>query len=240
MTEPVIRQLPEAPDLPYRLGRHQEHDPRSRSFAFVAPEPLPLRDVAWRRHVPAYDQGAPIKFRGKEYRYGLGSCTFNATAGAISTSPHRHRFRSQARIAAGYSEATSIDPFPGQWPDDDTGSSGLAAAKVALRHGWIREYRHIFRFDDFLQAMMVGPVIVGTVWRSEMFDPEPDGRVHALGSVVGGHEYEAFGVDVGQRRVWCWNSWGGGWGVGGGRFWLAWDDLRDLLAQDGDATVLVP
>lgn len=240
MTESFVRELPEAPDLPHALGRHVEHDPRSRSFAFTAPEPRPIVDTVWHRLVPAYDQGS------------LGSCTANALCGALSTRPHRHRFRSQRNIVKVYSEATRIDPFPGAWPPEDTGSSGLAVAKVALRRGWISEYRHIFRFEDLLQALMVGPLIVGTAWHSEMFHPEPDGRVHPLGTVVGGHEYEAFGVDVSNRRVWFWNSWGTNWGAGpqvplagqirgaAGAFYMDWEDFRDLLADDGDATVLIP
>lgn len=235
----MTRELPEAPSLPHRLGRSVEHDSRSRRFAFAPPTPLPLRDVAWRRRVPPYDQGATIRFHGKEYRGGLGSCTFNATAGVLSTAPHRHRFRSQAKIAAGYSEATALDPFPGQWPEEDTGSSGLAAAKVALAHGWVGRYDHAFSFDAMLQALMIGPTMAGTVWRGNMFRPDGDGQLHPTGGDVGGHEYEQYGVDVERRRIWCWQSWGN-WGPLGGRFWLSWDDMAELLAADGDCTILVP
>lgn len=227
MTEPVVREIPQAPDNPFPLGRRGvNHDPRSRAFAFAAPEPLPLRDVAWRRRVPVYDQGQ------------LGSCTANALCGALSTMPHRHRFRSQRNVVKVYSAATAIDPWPGQYPPDDTGSDGLSVAKVALARGWISRYEHIFRWDDFLQAMMVGPVIVGTYWLGDMFHPDADGRAHRAGYVAGGHEYECYGVDVANRRVWFFNSWGD-WGLGG-RFWMTWDDFSALLADDGDATVLVP
>lgn len=240
MTEPTVRveRLPEAPDLPQRLGRHLEHDERSRGFAFAPPEPRPIVDVAWRRRVGPYNQNDDVHFFGVTY-HGLGSCTFNGLCGALSTLPHRHRFRSQQRIAEGYSEATKIDPFPGEFPTEDTGSSGLAVAKVALSRRWISEYRHIFSFDDFLQAMMVGPVITGTAWRSQMFYPEPSGQVRPTGSGVGGHEYEAFGIDATEHRVWFWNSWGARWSIGG-RFWMSFEDFRGLLADDGDATVLVP
>lgn len=228
MTEPVVRPIPVEPDLPFPLGRAGvHHDPQSRLFAFTAPEPRPIVDVAWRRRVPVYDQGP------------LGCCTGAALCGALSTAPHRHRFRSARTFRSVYSDATSLDPWPGSWKPEDTGSDGLSVAKVALRRGYISEYRHIFRWDDFLQAMMIGPVIVGTEWRNEMFHAEPDGRVHPLGSVAGGHEYEAFGVDVTERRVWFFNSWGEGWSIKG-RFWMAWDDFRGLLAEQGDATVLVP
>lgn len=229
MTEPTVRveRLPEAPDLPFRLGRHVVHDPQSRRFAFAAPEPRPIVDVAHRRLVPDYNQGS------------LGSCTANALCGALSTQPHRHRFRSQRNIVKVYSEATKLDPWPGQWEPDDTGSSGLAVAKVALSRGWISRYEHAFDFDAVLQALMLYPGITGTVFRSQMFYPEPDGRVRITGSDSGGHEYEVFGVDVQNRRIWCWNSWSERWGVKG-RFYLTWQDYRELLEADGDFTILVP
>jgi hypothetical protein len=155
VTEPYVRQLPEAPDLPHRLGRAGvNHDPRSRQFAFTAPEPRPVVDVAWKRRVGVYDQG------------NLGSCTAHALCGALSTLPHKHRFRSERNIVKVYSSATAVDPWPGG-------------------------------------------------------------------------EYEVYGLDAVEHRAWCWNSWGPGWGAGG-RFWLSWDSLRELLASDGDATVLVP
>lgn len=229
MTEPTVHveRILEAPDLPHRLGRHIVHDPRSRAFAFTAAEPRPIVDVAWRRLVPAYDQG------------DLGSCTAHALCGALSTAPHKHRFRSENNIVKVYSAATAIDPWPGQYKPDDTGSDGLSVAKVALAKGWIREYRHIFSFDDLLQALMVGPVIQGTVWGYDGFHPDADSRVRFTGGIVGGHEYETYGVDVERRLLWHWQSWGSSFGFGG-RFCTTWDDQRDALAQQGDATVLVP
>jgi hypothetical protein len=230
MTEPYVRQLPEAPDLPHRLGRAGvNHDPRSRAFAFTAPEPRPVVDVAWKRRVPVYDQG------------NLGSCTAHALCGALSTLPHKHRFRSERNIVKVYSSATAIDPWPGGYyaPDwEDTGSDGLSVAKVALSAGWITRYEHAFTFDDVLQALMVGSGITGTVWKSGMFHCDPDGRVRPTGGDVGGHEYEAYGVDSVNHRIWFYNSWGP-WGVGG-RFYMTWDDYRGLLADDGDFTVLIP
>ncbi len=56
-----------------RLGRHVEHDARSRNFpAAVAP----IADVKHVRHGKPFDQG------------DLGSCTGNAMAGALMTAPY--------------------------------------------------------------------------------------------------------------------------------------------------------
>ena len=223
----TYERIPEAPGLPHRLGRHRNHDPRSRNFAFTAAQPRPIQDVSWGRSVPVYDQG------------NLGSCTAHALCGALSTAPHKHHFRSEKNIVKVYSAATAIDPYDGQYPPDDTGSDGLSVAKVALSKKWISRYEHAFSFDDMLQALMIGPVIVGTAWKDRMFHPDPSGLVTVAGATVGGHEWQVYGVDTTQRRLWAWNSWGRDWGVGG-RFNLSWDDMRALLAEDGDCTILVP
>lgn len=239
MTEPVVREIPQVPDTPFPLGRRGiNHDPRSRNFAFTAPEPRPIVDVAWRRRVPVYDQGADLKYKGTTYR-GLGCCVPSAGCGALSTYPHKHRFQSMKTVLSAYDEVTAIDPFDGDFPPDDPGSDGLSFAKVALRRGWVSRYEHVFSWDAFLQAMMVGPVIVGTYWLGDMFHPDADGRVHRSGYVAGGHEYECYGVDVANRRVWFFNSWSESWSVKG-RFYMTWPDFGDLLADQGDATVLVP
>lgn len=229
MTEPEVRveRIPEAPDLPQRLGRHVHHDPQSRAFAFAPPAPRPIVDTSWKRLVGPYDQG------------NLGSCTANALCGALSTKPFRRHFTSQRNIVKVYSAATAIDPWPGTYPPDDSGSDGLSVAKVALSRGWVSRYEHAFNFDAVLQALMVGAGITGTRWDYDMFHPDADGRVHPTGGNVGGHEYEAFGVDVANRRIWFWNSWSSSWGLGG-RFYMTWQDYEGLLADQGDYTILVP
>jgi hypothetical protein len=70
-----------------RLGRHVEHDPRSRKFG-AAPERMSgTRDyVLHRRHGQILDQG------------DLGSCTGNALTGAANTD-HRHRLARGVRSA---------------------------------------------------------------------------------------------------------------------------------------------
>jgi hypothetical protein len=217
-----------------RLGRHVAHD--SRSLRYLAPRRDPRKLASVRHHVniPILDQG------------NLGSCTghagTNVLAGdafwqagrdAIGTSdPHLY--------AVGvYSDATSVDSWPGQYVPDDTGSDGLSVAKVLQQRGLISGYQHATSLEAALTALAERPVMVGTNWLEGMYDPDPTGKLTVSGAVAGGHEYCLDELDVAGKRVWMRNSWGDTWGMQG-RAWMAWDDLGTLLAADGDCTVLVP
>jgi hypothetical protein len=218
--------LPEAEDNPYRLGRNVAHDSRSRSFAFSEPS-IGIATRSWKRLVPIYDQGA------------IGSCTLNAALGCISTKPFNRHFRSQRVIQKYYSETTRIDPFEGSWPPDDTGSDGNSAAKTLRNHKLITEWRHCFSFNDVLAALQTGPIITGTAWYQGMFVTHGElAEVFPTGRIVGGHEYILCGVDVEQQFVRAANSWSTNWGDRG-YFTISFDNYRELLADDGDATVLI-
>lgn len=212
------------PVTPYPLGRRQEHDPVSRGFAVAPPAKASTRPVTWPRHAPILDQG------------NLGSCTGNALAGWLGTDPHAIQGVDEGLAVSLYSAATSLDAYPGAWPPDDTGSSGLAVCKAARRRGLIRSYRHAFGFDAAIGALQSGPIIVGTPWYESMFDPQPGGYLTITGDVVGGHEYLIRGVSHSKKHVLCDNSWGYDWGRAG-RFWLHFADLERLLGEGGDATV---
>lgn len=229
--------LHEQSGLPYRLGRHINHDPRSRLFGFSArPEAdVPIVTTSWQRRIPILDQGS------------LGSCTGNAAAGWIGTD---NTVRAgitdfggtpvdEADAVAIYSQATRIDPFPGVYPPDDTGSDGLSVAKVLKAWGLADSYSHCFTLDETLRACMSGPVLIGILWYENMCYPDVDGLVTPGGPVVGGHELCLTAVDVDARRVTFANSWGDSWGVVGyGQ--MTWDTLGRLLSEDGDATVPHP
>lgn len=212
---------------PFPLGRHVEHDPRSRAFAARLALPRDqLRDVRWPRNVGIYDQGE------------LGACTLEAALGSVSTRPFRRHFRSQLIIRRYYSETTHRDEFPGAWPPDDTGSSGLAAAQTLQRHRIITAYRHLFTLDDALGATQVGPFMTGIRWFWGMFRPDGDGRIHyGDGGEAGGHELVTAGFQR-PNRVWFANSWSAGWGIDG-YCYMTIGDYERALAEDGDATVLV-
>lgn len=231
----VTRHLEERPGEGGRLGRHVEHDPRSLDFGFGV-SISPLKQVRHRRHGNPFDQG------------DLGSCTGNAAAGLVNTEPfvsptHPHTLLKEADAVKLYELATQLDDYPGQYPPDDTGSSGLAVAKAARQKGYIRAFRHAFSIDEALSALQVMPVITGVSWYEGFDKPDPTGRVKLSGEIRGGHEFEVIGYSPsdspGDAMIEAVNSWGPNWGKGG-HFFFTVSTWYDLLHAEGDVTVLVP
>lgn len=218
-----VKRLRERPVTSKPLGRHVRHDPRSKAFPFHAVPTTSLKSIRHTRHVPVFDQGQ------------VGSCTGNAGAGALSTSPFVHRF-TEHRALELYSAAEVLDG-DGPYPPNDNGSSGLSIAKVCKAQGLIGSYSHCFTPDAVYAALQAGPVLVGVSWRTGFDTPAADGRMAYTGRSRGGHELCMDEIDVENQRVWVTNSWGVGWGVSGRAYWT-WSDFAKILADQGDATVL--
>lgn len=220
---------------PLPLGRNLHHDERSRAFAVDATPIAGLRSVTHRRLVGIYDQQH-------------GSCTAHACKGALSTRPFGHTYQSEARILAWYSDVTKIDPYPGIYPPDDTGSDGLSNAKLAMQRGLIGSYLHSFTLPAFLSGLQKVPAMIGVNWYDSMDYPDTDGlvRVTPNATVRGGHEMEVSrlilatpGNYAGTDRIWLPQSWGTGFGKNG---WIQMElsTLDRLLHEDGDATFMQP
>jgi hypothetical protein len=218
-----------------RLGRHIEHDPKSRDYGITTKyATTQLKRVHHRRYGIAFDQG------------DLGSCTGNAAAGCLNTLPDRVKgapLLNEANAVNLYSVATAEDDIPGTYPPDDTGSSGLGVAKACYKLAYITEYRHAFSIDDALSALQERPIITGVNWYEGFDEPDAEGYVEIAGQVRGGHEFEILGfephsTDIAQSMVIAENSWGTTWGYRGRfRFTVAtWDQL---LSEQGDATILI-
>ena len=221
----VVRVIPEMPG-PGRLGRQVEHD--SRSWAFSAGTAA-IKTVTHKRHGKPFNQG------------NLGSCTGNAMAGLLMTDPFwvKGRNLTEADAVALYKEATSLDNVPGRYPPDDTGSSGLAVMKAAVKAKYISGYAHTFSLEQLLGSLTLGPGILGINWYNSFDSPKPDGEcpLGAGAKIRGGHEIEMFGIDAAKKRVWCYQSWGPTWGGRkNGTFWFSWRTLGKLLGEKGDAT----
>lgn len=134
-----------------------------------------------------------------------------------------------------YREAQKVDQWVGENYD---GTSVRAGAKVLMRMGIVGGYRWAWDADTVVRALLTaGPVVVGTWWYSEMFDPKRDGNklvIRARGTKMGGHAYLINGVNTQSGLVRIKNSWGKSWGSGGHAY-MPIGDLDKLIKDQGEA-----
>lgn len=218
-----------------RLGRHIEHDPLSRMFSAHDKVDLSIESVLW---TPGnvLDQGE------------LGSCTGNAMGGAIACMTGKPITENECIEL--YKLATHHDRIPGEYPPDDTGSSGLAVCKAAKEMGYINAYHHAFSMRAALKALQTGPVITGFGWYDSFDEPDNTGYIEIKeGAVIrGGHEVFAYGlhiettseshIDEDLSMVLMQNSWGKDYGQDGS-FQMSVATWRRLMKEYGDVTVPV-
>ncbi len=227
-----------------RLGRNMWLDGRSLVHMVensVDEMGKPLGSREWERVIPILDQGR------------LGSCTGNAGTGALGTQPFYDAAGHKVLPASGdpaaledfavqlYADATVVDGYPGVYPPDDTGSSGLAICKVLKSRATITGYRWARSPYGFLQLLQRGPVLQGMPWYEAFFTPDKDGFIDAdptwsASKLAGGHEVEAVGVeldgtDAFNSVVTYANSWGSAWGDSG-RFRMRLRSYEQLSGVD--------
>ena len=227
-----------------RLGRHVKHDSRSLNYEFLPRDAKPKKtDANWVSETGPLNQGQ------------VGSCTGNATAQFLNTT-FSDATRKAVRRGGGffteadalkiYSLATHLDRQRGIYPPTDTGSTGLGVAKAAERLGFVKAYKHIFSFSSAQATAEMTPFIQGTLWTNTMFKPN-NGLVKVgpltESNVAGGHEYQGAGIDWKEEVFIYRNSWGdeNEWPgcKPGGYFAIGFKDVQELLANQGDITVLV-
>lgn len=226
------------------LGRHAEHDPRSVAYAHGVWPKSTIKPVQWTRRIPILNQGQ------------VGSCTGNALTGVIGTDSLGRtattsvtvKSDSKGIFSAGtltldesfalkaYSLNTRLDSISGQYPPDDTGSSGIACGKTGQQLGLLTGYTHAFSMDALKSALQTGAVMIGIIWLNSMFDPKTDGTivVDKTSGVAGGHELVVSAWDGTHFRLD--NSWDTSWGDAGSGY-VAETDMQWLLSQQGDVTV---
>lgn len=213
-----------------RLGRVVVHDPRSKAFAFPAEvDKSSWHSVSLRIYDPTPNPNQV-----------LGDCTGCEKAMAFNTVGSRKAGRVLTLKDADriYSLATELDPWPEHWPPDDSGSSGLAAAKAAQQLGYGGEYRWVLNgADGVVQALMSGASVgIGSYWYEGGFHPKPEPgggvRIEMTGRKVGGHEWHVHRYDAKRDLIGgrCW------WGSMRD-FWIRRAHLQALLDEDGDAIV---
>lgn len=230
-----------------RLGRHVNHSDRHLAYAAPVLPRRAIKSVDWPRRVPIFDQGQ------------VGSCTFNAGAGCYATdgknrtgakvatvahadtfgvfSPGDYPVQEIPFVQLGYSLTTKIDPYPGDYPTQDTGSDGPSAAQAMVLLGLADHYNHAFTLDAAKSAIQDGPIMWGTVWLNSMYDLDAHDElvVDTNSGEAGGHEMEISGYDVTTDMWKVPNSWGESFGDHG-YLYVSSPNLSKLLAMDGDIT----
>lgn len=227
MTLDVIQ----VPQQDHRLGRHVAHDSRSRAFPMPFTATRPTKPFRHRMYGPRV---TPEQF--------VGNCT--TVAECVMANTRGNRVRGEVLDMADamylYGRATRLDPFPGQYLPDDTGSDGLSAWKSARADNITDRCEWAFGIDHLLDRLPYTPQSVGIWWPGTAFSLDPEGYLDCSGSYVGGHQWVVFGYEPATRTrdeaVWglCW--WGPNWPTPGGhgRFRMRVTDLARLLADQGD------
>lgn len=177
------------------------------------PGPAPEAAVVW---------SDPDQLNQGETNHCVGfGCTQFLNASPIND----HRTNGDANNL--YYAAKVIDGQPHQ----ENGSSVHSGAKALQNLGRINTYVWGSTLDEIERWVLGhGPVIVGTTWTNDMFNPDTDGIVHPTGGTAGGHCYLMVGYDPGDKTFTFQNSWGADWGKDG-YFKMAADDWGTLFGN---------
>jgi hypothetical protein len=215
-----------------RLDRIPQFDARSLNFPVrtLIPQAYPPRSYTW--SVPVnLNQGAEGACVGFGFAHEL--------AARPASVPGMTNDFARQKI---YWRAQQLDPWAGgAYPNANPfyeGTSVLAGAQVCTKELKLYgAYHWAFSLDDVIMALgYKGPVVLGVNWYEGMWDTDALGFIRVRGALVGGHCILAHAVDLRNKRVSLFNSWGKNWGIGG-KAWISFADLDRLLKEQGEACV---
>lgn len=207
------------------LGRRPAPDERDRGYPMRAalPREMPPNTRYWR--------GGQILNQGP-----YPHCVGYAWRQWMNSAPIMTRQQSGPDAVRIYGEAQKVDEWPGEGYD---GTSVRAGVKVLQSLGHVEQYLWAWDMPTIRDFVLLrGPVVLGTVWTSQMFTPDRAGFLWAFGDEVGGHAYMAIGYSSERKAFRCVNSWGRGWGQSG-RFWLHEGEMAKLMERWGEACAAV-
>jgi hypothetical protein len=188
----------------------------------VMPTPTPDQDRLW---------DAPFQLDQGDFPHCVGF----GWAGWGNTAPVMDRFGDDDGHAI-YYEAKVIEGRPGE----EDGAYTQDGAKAMKARGRLTTYAYAETVEEALVHLREkGPLVIGTDWTSDMFNPDENGFVRPTGNNEGGHCYLLNGVE-GDVLTFK-NSWGNSFGVNGS-FRMMRDDFRDLMDDYGEiiASVELP
>jgi hypothetical protein len=134
-----------------------------------------------------------------------------------------------------YGEEKAIDGIKGD------GSTVRAGATILKQQGLIQAFLWASSEAGLRQWVLTqSPVVLGTLWFNNMFQPDATGLVHvdANSGIAGGHAYLCIGFDGTTNSYKFQNSWGTDW-AHGGFFFMSAPDVASLLAQQGEACTVL-
>jgi hypothetical protein len=185
-------------------------------LAQIAPPP-PTGDVVWadKRQLDQGDTGHCVGFGWTQWG---------------NTAPVEDAFDN----AYAHSLYYSIKVIEGE-PNQEDGAYVRDGATAMRNRGKLGAYAFAHSVSEITAYVRAhGPVVVGTDWYNDMFDPDVQGYVKQGGGIAGGHCYTIRGHLPAESAYLCQNSWGDSWGLGGS-FKIKVSDFASLLAADGEA-----
>jgi len=157
-----------------------------------------------------------------------GHCVGFGSAAWGNSAPVEDRFKN-ADAHNIYYMAKVIDGEPGK----ENGSSVHSGVKALKQLGRVQSYYFGTTVDVLKQwVLQQNPVICGTDWFKDMFNPDAGGVVVPTGGVAGGHCYLMLGYDESKDLFEFDNSWGTSWGKKG-RFYMHASDVQTLMDRAG-------
>ncbi len=124
-------------------------------------------------------------------------------------------------------------------PKGESGSSVRSGAQALQEAGRIANYAFAQTVGEaVLWVATKGPLVVGTRWLRDMFEPDKWGFVRPTGPAEGGHCYVLNGYLAEWESLCFVNSWGPGWN-GSGSFYMRVIDWAQLFHVDGEAMTAV-
>lgn len=230
-------EFPRDIDPPHPLGlRGVEHRPGNfNHLALVNPPPRP-RDTP--RTTPWHRTTASV------FNQQGSSCTAQSAIGILTTLPFRYQFQpdrvgydTEAERHQLYLASQAVDPWPGGEPIYE-GTSTDAPFQILRDRGIISGWDWLMGEEELWEWVSFwAPAGVGTVWDEFMFYPDSKGYITRGGAEAGGHAYEIVFASHARQAYRIVNSWSALWGQYG-RAWITRQDMRSLLAEDGEAVTI--
>lgn len=208
------------------LGRRRRHEPANRRHQ--TPHRYPSRQISVRHTLAA-------EHRDQFY---LGACVGGGGTNLLNTAiawRSRVAFNRKVRhggtgrtyldnddLLTNYSESTKRDPFDGEYPPDDTGSSALGLMAYWRELDVITGFDWVISggMDPLIASIQHTPVLFGSYWFDDMMSTDPGGfkgaevtsRCEGAANLedTGGHEY--LGNAVLRREARWWFGFEQSWG----------------------------